>query len=253
MSLIVVTLCLIGVQLLLYVGRYRKQDEQVWSAPAAWLRAGMYFCSCLLVAELTGAVDTIIESPLVWQGQLQDPWWWLSTVVVLIFIIAAYWGYWYHLTLQFERRLHPVSQLVFGLCWGVTSGLLLLAFWQIANAIGKGWPPWLVWLLAYGLISVWQALFMDMVWNVYIAPEHDSAITIQRKLARTHIPNMTLCLLYLAVYRNYGIFVALQTLALVAASFGMRMPPPWSDSPGPASRRVPGLFGLPRGGGYIEQ
>jgi hypothetical protein len=62
---------------------------------------------------------------------------------------------------------------------------------------------------------------------------------------------MTLCLIYLAVYRNYGIFVILQTIALVAASYGMRMPPPWSDSPGPPSRRVPGLFGLPRGGGYI--
>jgi len=251
MSLTAATLLLMGLLLILYFWCFRIRDPRIWSAPASWLRAGIYFCFCLLLANLAGAVDRVMHSPLVWPGQLQDPLWWLATGAVLIFIIAAYWGYWYYLTLRFDRKLFVISQLVFGLCWGISSGLLLVGFWEVASAIGASWPTWCVWLLAYVLISSWQALAMDMFWNVYVAPEHDSAITIQRKLACTHIPNMTLCLIYLAVYRNYGIFVILQTIALVAASYGMRMPPPWSDSQGPPSRRVPGLFGLPRGGGYI--
>jgi hypothetical protein len=40
----------------LYVVRYRNHDEAIWSAPAAWSRAAIYFCFCLLVADLSGAL-----------------------------------------------------------------------------------------------------------------------------------------------------------------------------------------------------
>ena len=63
---------------------------------------------------------------------------------------------------------------------------------------------------------------------------------------------MTLCLTYFAVFQNYWLFIALQTLALLAASYGMRMPAPWNREATPPARRVPGLLGLPRAGGYIE-
>jgi len=239
--------------LCLYLARYRDHPPQQWSAPAAWLRAGIYFCFCLLVAIATGAMDAALASPVVHPGQSADPWWWLSTAAVSLFIVIAYWGYWYRHTLRFGRPLAPVSQLVFGLCWGFTTGLLFLSFWHLALAIGEGWPLWLVWLLAYVMISVWQALWMDMYWDVYVSPEHDSPESIRRKVPRTHIPNMTLCLTYFAVYQNYWIFIGLQTIALLAAAYGMRMPPPWSKLPTPPARRVPGLLGLPRAGGYIEE
>jgi hypothetical protein len=236
----------------LYLARYRDHSPQQWSAPAAWLRAGIYFCFCLLVAIATGALDATLAGPVVHPGQSVDPWWWLSTAAVFLFIVIAYWGYWYRNTLRFGRPLAPVSQLVFGLCWGFTTGLLFLSFWHLALSIGEGWPLWLVWLLAYVMISVWQALWMDMYWDVYVSPEHDSPESIRRKVPRTHIPNMTLCLTYFAVYQNYWIFIGLQTIALLAAAYGMRMPPPWSKRPTPPARRVPGLLGLPRAGGYIE-
>lgn len=244
-----ITLAVMGL-LLLYAARYRRQPPGIWSAPAAWLRAGIYFSFCLAVAACSGALQAALASPVVYPGQSSDPWWLLSTAVVTVFIFVAYWGYWYRNTLRFGRKLDVVPQLVFGLCWGITTGLYFLSFWHLAVTIGPHWPLWLVWLLAYALISLWQALWMDMYWDVYVSPEHDTPASIRAKVPRTHIPNMTLCLTYFAVYQNYWIFVALQTVALLAASFGMRMPAPWSRESTPAPRRVPGLFGLPRAAGY---
>lgn len=251
MQLNLVVLAVMAALLGLYLLRYRAHPPQLWSAPAAWLRAAIYFCFCLLVASASGALQATLNSPLVYPGQSADPLWWLATALVLVFIIAAYWGYWYRNTLRFGRPLAPLSQGLFGLCWGFTSGLLFLSFWQLALAVGSGWPPWAVWLLAYVMISVWQALWMDMYWDVYVSPEHDTPESLRRKVPRTHIPNMTLCLAYFALYQNYWIFIGLQTLALLAASYGMRMPPPWSRLPTPPARRVPGLLGLPRAGGYL--
>ena len=252
MSLIVIVSLTWLLMLAVYMIRYRAHSADVFSAPAAWLRAGMYWCFCLLAGELTGALDATLASPLIYAGQLDDLLWILSTGAVIIFIFVAYWGYWYRNTLRFGRALVFLPQLVFGLAWGFTSGLLFLSFWHLALALGSGWPVWITWLLAYTMISVWQALWMDMYWDVYVSPEHDTPESIRAKVPRTHIPNMTLCLTWFAVYQNYWIFIGLQTVALLAASFGMRMPPPWSRESTPPARRLTGLLGLPRAGGYVE-
>ena len=236
--------------LAVYWLRYRSHAPDVFSAQAAWLRAGMYWCFCLLAGKLTGALDATLASPLVYPGQFDDPLWLLSTAAVTLFIVGAYWGYWYRNTLRFGRVLAFLPQLVFGLAWGFASGLLFLSFWHLALLVG--WPTWATWLLAYTMISVWQALWMDMYWDVYVSPEHDTPASIKAKVPRTHIPNMTFCLTWFAIYQNYWIFIGLQTIALLAASFGMRMPAPWSHDPTPAARRLTGLLGLPRAGGYVD-
>lgn len=247
---------LFGVSLLmvaLYVTRWRNHDAGIWSAPGAWSRWAIYCCACIWFAYFSGALAATLSSPLVSQGQLQDPWWLLSTLVLFAFIVAAYWIYWYRNTLRFGRRLDLLPQLVFGLGWGFCTGLLFLSWWHVALRFGETWPLWGVWLLAYTLISVWQAFWMDMYWDVYVSPEHDTPDSIRQKVPRTHIPNMTLCLTWFAIYENYWLFIALQTLALLAAAFGMRMPAPWSRESTPAARRVPGLLGLPRAGGYLDE
>ena len=211
----------------------------------------MYLCFCLLVADLTGALDLLLGAPPVWSSQLADPLWWLATVAITLFMVWAYCIYWYRNTLRFGRDLHLVAQAAFGLVWGLASGLLFLGYWQVSVAVTGDLPGWVTWLLAYAMISVWQALWMDMYWDVYVSPEHDTPESIRQKVPRTHIPNMTLCLTHFAFFQNPWLFVGWQTLALVAASLGMRMPPPWSREPTPAARQVPGLLGLPRAGGYI--
>ena len=238
---------------LVHVRRLRHHSPETYSAAAAWSRAGLYWCFCILVAIVSGALPAVMHNPLVQPGQLSDPWWWLATVLITVFMLGAYWGYWYRNTLRFGRSLAFFSQGFFGLAWGVTTGLFFLSFWQLALMIGPGWPLIGTWLLAYTLTSVWQALWMDMFWDVWVSPEHDTPASIRAKVPRTHIPNLTLCLTHYALFDNGWLFIAWQTIALSAASYGMRMPPPWFRGSTPAARQVPGLLGLPRAGGYIAQ
>lgn len=230
--------------------RYVAHWAQGFSAACAWLRAAMYACFCLLLGSLSGALPALLQAPLVQAGQLSNPGWWLATGAITLFMVWAYWIYWYRNTLRFGRALSFLPQLVFGLCWGLATGLLFLSYWHFALAVTASLPLWVTWLLAYVMISAWQALFMDMYWDVYVSPEHDTPESIRQKVPRTHIPNMTFCLAHFAFFQNPWIFVGWQTLALLAASFGMRMPPPWSRESTPAARQVPGLLGLPRAGGY---
>jgi hypothetical protein len=241
----------LAILLFVYVRGHRHHPADVFDPMAAWLRAGMYFCFCFLVAACSGALSAALQNPIIAPGQLSDPIWLLSTLFLYGFIIVAYWGYWARNTLKFDRKLDLFPQLLFGLLWGVSSGLFFLAFWHLALLIGHDWGRWQVGLLAYLMISLWQMFWMDMFWDVYVSPEHDTPESIKAKVPRTHIPNMTFCLPYFIVFGNDWIFVSLQTLALMAASIGMRMPAPWSKASTPPARRVPGLLGLPRAGGYV--
>ena len=91
---------------------------------------------------------------------------------------------------------------------------------RLREIIGKNLQPFQVWLLSYALIAIWQWLWQDYYWDVNISPEHDSPWSIKLKVIATHIPNITTCLIFFALYKNYAIFVALQTWALLGASFG---------------------------------
>ena len=52
--------------LIIYYVRYSNHSVHVWSAPAAWLRAMLYFIFCLLVAIFTGALEATLASPLIY-------------------------------------------------------------------------------------------------------------------------------------------------------------------------------------------
>ena len=93
---------------------------------------------------------------------------------------------------------------------------------------------------------IWQWMFQDYGWDVYVSPEHDCPWSIAVKVPATHIPNVTFCLIFFAIYGNYWIFVALQTWALIGASIAMRMPSPWCRDETLPARQVPGLFGQSR-------
>lgn len=244
----VLALVLLG----LYVTRYRNHPADVFSPMAAWLRAYLYFACCLLFAWLTGATEALLNSSLLGRGSFNSLWWWVTTLGLLLFVLIAYWGIWAKWTLRFGRKLDLLPQLIFGLSWGVCYPLCFLGFWHLAENLGAGWPGWGVFLLAYAMISIWQYLWQDLYWDVYIAPEHDTPWTIKFKVPFTHIPNVTLSLIYFAVYDAYWVFIALQALALTGCSFAMRMPAPWSREPTPPARRHPFIFGLVHGGGYIS-
>jgi len=238
--------------LALYIARYRKHDLNVFVPAAAWLRACIYFCACFLVSWLTGTQAMILGSPVVTEAQLQNPAWIAWTGGCTALVVVAYWGIWGRYTLRFDRKLHLITQIPFGLVWGASMGQLILTIWHLANIVGANWQTWQIWLLTWGVLGIWQWLWQDLYWDLYVAPEHDSRWSIKVKTLCTHIPNVTLCLIYLALYHNYLIFIALQTIALVGASVFMRLPPFWSKEPTPPARQQPFILGLVRGGGYVS-
>jgi hypothetical protein len=247
-----------GVLLVYYNLYYRKRatrqlEASAFDPMAAWLRAGILFCAFYLISWVTGTMQVIVTSPIVTNEQSRDFSWWLWLVGLTAFILFAYWGIWARYTIRFDRKIDLFPQALFGLIWGTALGQMLLSIWRVSAMIAPAWKVWQQWLLAYVLIGIWQWLLMDMYWDIYISPEHDSPKSIRLKTLVTHIPNVTLCLIFIAIYENYAIFIALQTLALVGCSINMRMPAPWSKEKTPAARRVPSIFwGLPRCGGYIS-
>jgi hypothetical protein len=235
----------------LYFKRYRRHAPDVFVPKAAWLRAGIYFCFCYLVAIVTSVFDELLSNPVATGGQVAGTEWWLWVGGLVLLVTVAYWGIWARYTLRFERRLDVIPQTFFGLLWGAASGMLFLSFYHVARAVGGSWATWQVWLLAYMLIAIWQWLWQDYYWDVYISPEHDSPWSIRLKVFATHIPNITACLIFFALYESYVIFVALQSWALLGASLAMRMPAPWSRELTPPATRSPGLFGWQRASGYV--
>lgn len=223
---------------------------QSFSPAAAWLRAYLYFAVCGLFAYVTGALPALLNSPVI-PADAGLPWL-LASAALLVFIAFAYGVLWSRWTLRFNRKLDVFPQLIFGLSWGLGYGLSFLGFWHLSLIIGGGWPAWGVYLLAYTLISLWQVLWQDLVWDIYISPEHDTPWTTKVKVPCTHVPNVTLSLLYFAWFDAYWVFLASQMLALTLCSFAMRMPAPWSKEVTPAATQHPFVFGLKHGGGYIS-
>jgi hypothetical protein len=245
---------IVGVILIgLYRLRYRQHPPEVFVPKAAWLRAGIYFCACYLAAIGTGVFDALFSNPITTSKQISDAAWWFWVVGLILLVTVAYWVIWARYTLRFDRRLDVLPQTVFGLLWGAASGLLFLSIYHAARSIGSTWATWQVWLLAYTAIAIWQGLWQDYYWDVYISPEHDSRWSIKVKVMATHIPNITACLIFFSLYENYAIFIALQTWALLGASVAMRMPAPWSQDLTPPATRASGLFGLKRASGYVSE
>lgn len=218
---------------------------------ASWLRASIFFCLLYLLFWATGVMELILINPIATEEQLAKPVWWGWVIGSFAFILFAYWGIWARYTIRFDRKLDLFPQIVYGLLWGSAFGQLFLSLWHISKMIGSNWATWQTWLLTYLLITICQWFLMDMYWDVYISPEHDSPKSIKLKVPLIHIPNMTLCLTFFALYKNYFIFIVLQTLALIGASIFMRMPSPWSKEKTPSANREPSkLGGLPRCKGY---
>jgi len=255
---IICIVIVLGVLFTYYQVRYLKPEIlqleiTEFNPKTSWLRAGMLFCAFFIISWATGTLNVVLSTPIASNEQLSSTSWWLWVAGLIAFIIFAYYGIWARYTIRFDRKVDIISQTVFGLIWGISLGQILLTIWRISTMIGSSWKIWQQWLLAYFLIGIWQWLLMDMYWDIYISPEHDSPKSIKIKTFFTHIPNVTLCLIFLAIHGNYMIFIALQILALVGCSVNMRMPAPWSKESTPAARREPSKFwGLPRCGGYIS-
>jgi hypothetical protein len=220
-----------------YITKYRGLPIDVYKPGAAWTRALIYFAFCNIVSAATSTLETLLNQPIATSGQLTDPIWITFCIFCFSYIFFAYWILWARMTLTFDRKYYIVSEVVFGLLWGISTGQLLLSFYHLWNMTSM--PKWFIYLCSYVCMGAWQYFIQDYFWDIRVSPEHDTPRSIM--------------ILFLSFYNNYLIYVATQTFALIATSIFQKFPAPWAKEDFNAPMVKPGLFGFPRGAGYLGE
>ena len=210
-----------------YLVQRRGIAANSYSAKLAWLRAGIYFCVCLLIASGSGVLATVLTTPLATAAQMADPLWWALTAVCSTVIVIAYAVIWPIGTFTDGRCLHPLLTLIYGGLWGVCQGLLFLSMWALVER--SGLAVYWVAAISYLLIGAYNGCWHHFFWDIYVSPPHNYSEWNGRKVLFCHTPNLLLCLIYLALYGNVGIYVLLQGVALAASAYRMRFPAFWDD------------------------
>ena len=240
---------LLVVLLKVYLENFRGLPQTDFRAKVIWLRALIVFCCFLILSWHAGTINTLLANPFVTQDQLQSTAWIVYTAFCFVFVFIAYWVVWASMTVTFNRKRYWIIQVGFGLVWGVCTSLVFLTIWNVCGSFG--WPMWGRWIAAYVLLSAFMGLWQDLYWDVWVVPEHDTPRSLKLKVIFSHVPNMTICLTYLAIYDNQWIFIILQTMALTGAAIFLRFPPWWEKDEVVPPRTEPGLFGLPHAAGYV--
>ncbi len=203
-------------------------DREVWryDPKAAWLRAFAYFSFAWAFAAASGTIDTLARNPLVFDGQRDDVVWVLSTVVVFAVIIVGYWIVWPIGTEAHGRRIVLPDTVVFGLCWGVSEGMIYGSVWLLAHRALDGlWggPVWVA-LAVIVIMSIFSGVGHATYWDVHVSPEHNIIDWNMRKVAFVHNPNLILCTIYVTWGENLGLYVGLEALALLGSTVFMPFP-----------------------------
>ncbi len=240
---------LLLILLIVYRTRFWGHPKEILNPKVSWIRAGVVFCICFIISWATGTMKKVLAQPLVTARQLEDPAWLAWTAGCFVLIFVAYWIVWARWTVIFDRKRYVIPQAIFGMLWGASIAQIFLVIWHFAGIFG--FPVWGRWLAAFLMMST-HGLWMDLYWDVYVLPEHDTPWSLKWKVICSHIPNMAACLTYLALYGNQAVFIVLQAFALTGAAVSMRVPPFWVKDYIHPPRTGPGLFGLPHAVGHVE-
>lgn len=219
---------LLAIVLLFLSVRFYQAKQQTtdnrYSAQLAWLRGGLYFCSCFLISWATGVFKTIVRSPLATSDQIGNGWWWLATAVCLLVVVVAYAIIWPKGTLTHGRPLDLTAVIPFGVLWGLSEGQLFLSIWAVVE-----WLPlasiWVA-LISFLIISAFKGVWHSQYWDIYVSPEHNIEEWNGRKVLFCHIPNLIVTLSFLAFFGNAALFVLWQTISLLSSAYFMHFPSP---------------------------
>lgn len=198
-----------------------------YDARAAWMRGGIYFVICFLVSWFSGIAPSLLQREA-WLPNPLTATWGAFAAVCLLIIIVGYFVIWPMGTETHGRPLSWPAVLVFGLLWGLSQGQLFASIWS--------WPAryfssdWVVVGIAFIVIATFNGLWHSQFWDIYVSPIHNIEAWNLRKVLLVHVPNLLCTLTFLTLYRNVGLFVALQTLALVGSAYFMHFPPFWGDA-----------------------
>ena len=225
------------------LNKYQYTPQRAWGLAFLYLSLLVFFSSIARVPQQI--LFQAQQENLLIDNNLS---YWLFFIICVCVTAYVYGIYWCHNTLIFGRRLHLFWQTVFGATWGIATGLWMITLTNIASNITNG-DAIRTYLLAFFAISLWQALAQSHFWGVYIAPEHDTVLTNKQKVWRAHVPHLCTSLLFLILFNSEIMFIALQMLALILTSIGLRMPVWWDTTAQQPPSTRKGLFGLPRTAG----
>ncbi|MFX1378376.1 MAG: hypothetical protein ACFFA4_04730 [Promethearchaeota archaeon] len=239
------------IMIIIYTNKYKGLPINVWKPAVAWTRAIIYFSFCNIIIAISGTLEQLINQPFATIAQITNPYWLLYCSFCFIYVFFAYWILWSRMTLTFNRKYFLVSEIIFGIIWGFSTGGLLLSFYHLWSLIGVF--GWVRYLLSFASMGLWQYFIQDYFWDVYVSPEHDTPKSIIIKTLVCHIPNIAICLGFLTIWNNYAIYVLLQTFALIASTIFQKFPAPWAKGEFNAPMVKTGIGGLARGSGYLDE
>ena len=178
--------------------------------------AAIYFLICFALAWISGVTRQILDEPLVHETQLGSGMWWLATAIVTAHVLFAYAWFWPRGTVTFDRPSHPVVSRLFGLLWGAAQGQLILALiFAVENfELADLWTYLIVVAIWSNFAGLWQSQF----WDVYVSPEHNIPEWNVRKVLVAHVPYLLLSVAHYMTFRNAGLFVIWQIIALTASA-----------------------------------
>ncbi|MFX1589985.1 MAG: hypothetical protein ACFFC1_17720 [Promethearchaeota archaeon] len=234
-----------------YRKRFKGLPINVWKPGAAWIRAFIYFSFCNIIIAVTGTLEQIFTQKFFFIDQITDPYWITYCTICFVYIFFAYWILWSRMTLTFNRKYYIISEIIFGVFWGFSSGGILLSFYHLWRLIGI--TSWSLYLISFASMALWQYFIQDYFWDVYVSPEHDTPKSIIIKTVICHIPNIVISLGFLINWNNYAIFITLQTFALIASAIFQKFPAPWAKGNFNAPMVKRGIFGYPHGSGYLGE
>ena len=200
---------------------------------------------------VSGTLKQLFSESIFTKSQITNPLWILYFSVCFIYVFFAYWVLWSRMTLTFDRKYYLVSEIIFGILWGYSTGGLLLSFYHLWSLTIL--PRWAIFSLSFISIGLWQYIIQDYFWDIYVSPEHDTPRSIIIKTFVCHIPNVAISLGFLLIWNNYFIYVTIFIFALVASTIFQRFPAPWAKGNFHAPMVKPGIFGFPHGAGYIDE
>jgi len=213
---------------LLVLQRRRRTDQlsERFDPADAWLRAFVYFAAIWAVAAASGTLTTILRSPLVFPGQLDDWRWRLATAGLAAMIFVGYWVIWPLGTRSHGRSVVLPDTIVFGLAWGISEGLLFASVWVVGRRLlGTGGAPDVALTLgAIVVISAFIGTWHARYWDIHVAPEHNVASWNLPKVLLVHTPNVVTTTAYVTATGNLAIWVLLQAFALIGSALFMRFP-----------------------------
>lgn len=224
MLAVLLSMAVLGV--LLYLQRPKHEPDR-HSPPMAWIRAGLYFGGALILSWSLGVFKTVVQSPLATSEQLANTGWVAFTIFCFAVVIWAYVYWWPRGTLTHGRKLYLAPTLIYGLAWGICTGLLFLSIYAILEQFQ--FPRLVNAILFILLLSVYNMNYQLGWWDIHVSPPHNIRATNTGKVLGAHNPFMLSSLAYLLIYGNAGIYVILNACALAASAVALRMPPFWAE------------------------